>query len=416
MSSRAVAGAVNALAGRWASVAAVAGRNTVFSPVGVWPLLGMLAAGAQGAARAELAAAAGLPAEAAAEGARRLLADLGRIPGVSTAVGVWTDRRIVLEPGWVAALPEHGLGELTGTAAVDRARLDSWAAEVTGGLVPAVPVELDEKTLLVLAGGLSVRTRWIRPFADSVLAPEQGPWEGRTLAALARRTALLDRAAVLRGEAGAVTELSVLGYDGIEVRLLLGEEGLTPGAVLRTGIGAVSGDGTVERVTADVLPAAEAGPGMTVYREASWEPEPNLWVRMVPFTLDSTHDLLRTPAPFGLTTAADLGQGHFPGVSRSIPLAVGSASQRAVAAFGADGFEAAAVTAFGGGAGSAAWRRPPYRVRSVDVSFDRPFGFLAVHRASRLVLAAGWVNETPDLQEPDYDDDEDLADDFRLRG
>ncbi|WP_405015195.1 serpin family protein [Kitasatospora sp. NBC_01539] len=412
MSSRAVVGAVNALAGRWARVAAVAGQSTVFSPVGVWPLLGVLAGGAGGAARAELAAAVGLPAEIAAEGARRLLADVGGIPGVSTAVGLWADRRIVLEPDWVAALPEHGLGELTGVETVDRARLDAWAAKVTGGLIPAMPVELDEDTRLVLAGGLTVRTRWIRPFTDGVFVPEQGPWAGRVLAALFRRTALLDRAAVLRGEVGAVTELSVLGYGGIEVRLLLGEEARTPGEVLRTGIRAVFGE-EVERVTADVLPAAEAGPGMTVSWERSWRPEPGLGVMTVPFTVDTEHDLLRPAAPFGLTTAADRSRGHFPGVSRSTPLAVGSARQRAVAAFSAEGFEAAAVTAIALDVGSAAWRQPPYRVRSVAVSFDRPFGFLAVHRASRLVLAAGWVNETP-AHQPDCD--EGFDDDLRLRG
>jgi hypothetical protein len=27
----------------------------------------------------------------------------------------------------------------------------------------------------------------------------------------------------------------------------------------------------------------------------------------------------------------------------------------------------------------------------VDVTFDRPFGFIAVHRPSRLAVVAGWV-------------------------
>ncbi|MBD0695797.1 hypothetical protein [Streptomyces sp. CBMA123] len=39
-------GAVNALGGRWAETAEAAGASTVYSPVGVWPLLGLLAAGA----------------------------------------------------------------------------------------------------------------------------------------------------------------------------------------------------------------------------------------------------------------------------------------------------------------------------------------------------------------------------------
>ncbi|MET9950993.1 hypothetical protein ABZ135_05510 [Streptomyces sp. NPDC006339] len=32
-------------------------------------------------------------------------------------------------------------------------------------------------------------------------------------------------------------------------------------------------------------------------------------------------------------------------------------------------------------------------VRRIDLDIDRPFGFLTVHRTSRLVLAAGWVAE-----------------------
>jgi hypothetical protein len=35
--------------------------------------------------------------------------------------------------------------------------------------------------------------------------------------------------------------------------------------------------------------------------------------------------------------------------------------------------------------------RPRYTTRLVEAVFDRPFGFLAVHRTSRLVLTAGWV-------------------------
>lgn len=32
-------------------------------------------------------------------------------------------------------------------------------------------------------------------------------------------------------------------------------------------------------------------------------------------------------------------------------------------------------------------------MRRIEAAFDRPFGFLAVHRTSRLVLTAGWVAE-----------------------
>ncbi len=68
-----------------------------------------------------------------------------------------------------------------------------------------------------------------------------------------------------------------------------------------------------------------------------------------------------------------------------------------MARFFAEGFEAAAVTAFG----VALIGAPPdedRQVTLVSVTVDRPFGFLAVHRPSRLAVVAGWV-DSPFRQE-----------------
>ncbi|MEJ8670964.1 hypothetical protein WKI71_28885 [Streptomyces sp. MS1.AVA.1] len=40
---------------------------------------------------------------------------------------------------------------------------------------------------------------------------------------------------------------------------------------------------------------------------------------------------------------------------------------------------------------------------TIRATYDRPFGFLALHRHSRLVLAAGWVTDP----EPYREDEED---------
>jgi serine protease inhibitor len=87
----------------------------------------------------------------------------------------------------------------------------------------------------------------------------------------------------------------------------------------------------------------------------------------------------------------DTRDGHFPGISPS-PLAIGQAEQSAVARFGALGFRAGAVTVIAPVAGGAV---PDLRCTTtvVKAQFDRPFGFLAVHRESRLVLTAGWVTD-----------------------
>ncbi|MGW3015317.1 hypothetical protein [Streptomyces longwoodensis] len=68
-----------------------------------------------------------------------------------------------------------------------------------------------------------------------------------------------------------------------------------------------------------------------------------------------------------------------------------------MARFGARGFEAAAVTAFDmAGGGMPDLRHVTTRISAV---FDRPFGFLALHRHTRLVLAAGWVTDPLPWQE-----------------
>lgn len=101
--------AVNGLAVRWAEAwEERSAGGTVFSPVGVWPLLALLADGAQGAARAELAEAMGVPAEECAAAARELLRALTTVRGLESALGLWTARTVELREPWAAGLPRCG--------------------------------------------------------------------------------------------------------------------------------------------------------------------------------------------------------------------------------------------------------------------------------------------------------------------
>ncbi|MEU2955020.1 serpin family protein [Streptomyces xanthochromogenes] len=98
--------AANALTARWAREHTGTG-DTVFSAAAVWPLLALLAAGAHGPARAELADAVGLRPEEAAAGARALLSHVHALPGVHTAAGLWTRRTLELRPGWSSRRPRR---------------------------------------------------------------------------------------------------------------------------------------------------------------------------------------------------------------------------------------------------------------------------------------------------------------------
>ncbi len=379
--------AVNRLTARWADTAT---GGTVFSAAGVWPLLAFLADGASGAARAEMADALGMPADQAAAAARELLAALGSMPGLNSALGLWTRRELTVREEWRAGLPADTHGVLTDDLRASQQALDAWAAERTGGLIERMPVTLDEDVLMVLASALALRTEWPRPFDELTLRPDAGPWQGRQLAGLHRTGVRLDRVGVTTGPHGYVTELKVPGDNGIDVHLLLGEQRMTPGQVLGTGVDILARRLPV--VPSGQLPYGDVGPGLRVEQQRCATPQPpQLSVTTVAYDMRARHDLLDLHALFGLTTARDTGRGHFPGISPSA-LSVGQAQQSTTAQFGALGFRAAAATALAAAPGGA----PPdlrHTTTVVTARFDRPFGFLAVHRESRLILTAGWVTD-----------------------
>ncbi|MFG2939945.1 serpin family protein [Streptomyces sp. NPDC048282] len=379
--------AVNALTARWARQTR---QGTVFSATGVWPLLAFLADGAGGPARDELTRAVGMQADQAVAGARELLAGLDAMSGVESALGLWTDRALEVREPWAAGLPADAHGVLGPDVAASQEALDGWAAKRTGGLVERMPVKLAEGARMVLATALALRTDWRHPFRETVLRPGSGPWQGRTLAGLHRSSVRPDRIGVAAGPDGHVTTVKVPGDNGIDVHLLLGAEGMAPGQVLHTGIAVL--ERALPVTTGGHLPYGPAGPGVVVERQPSVTPDPvRLDVTTPGFTVRADHDLLQLHALFGLSMAADAREGHFPGISPA-PLAIGAAGQSAVAEFGPLGFRAAAVTAVVAAPGGGP---PRYTHEStvVRVAVDRPFGFLAVHQESRLVLAGGWVSE-----------------------
>ncbi|WP_415937438.1 hypothetical protein [Streptomyces sp. 039-1] len=80
-----------------------------------------------------------------------------------------------------------------------------------------------------------------------------------------------------------------------------------------------------------------------------------------------------------------------------------TAQQKTMAKFGALGFETAALTAFALGPTGAPDLR--YVTTRISAAFDRPFGFLALHRHTRLVLTAGWVTDPLPFPEEEWGDE-----------
>ncbi|MGV1004456.1 MAG: serpin family protein [Candidatus Nanopelagicales bacterium] len=371
--------AANTLTARWCSQ--LSGEDYALSGAGLWPLLALLASAADDPAAAELSAALGRPADAAQQEALEII-DLLR-GGLSTtaALGIWTRKGVPLDEQWAAPLPDAVVGTLT-----DQAALDRWADEQTDGLIDKFPLEITEETLLVLASALTARVRWRTPFEsyprddgeDMWLSDDPGPADRQSLS---RTTSDLSIAAVLDD---VVTRVVVEGDGDVDVHLLLGRE-QPPAEVLGAGLRELTGQAQV-RLAADA--DGSGGPGLTVERLKSSRPKDILSLSLPSFEIKTHHDLLACSELFGLGLLTDTSTSHLPRLS-PVPLAISAGAQDVLARFFAEGFEAAAVTAFGAVAGSAP--DLSHEVTHVRVDFGRPFGFLAVHRPSRLAVVAGWV-------------------------
>jgi serine protease inhibitor len=377
--------AANDLTRRW--FAARAEIPAAASGLGVWPLLAVLATGAEDATRDELLAAAGLDADRAAAIPAALLAAARDAPAISLALGVWAGSRVTLDPDWAAGLPVDAVGSLTGDAAADKAALDAWASRNTRGLIEAMPLDFTRPIDLVLASALAVRTAWAVPFADHSRAFATGPWSGlgrcRTLDAVFHEDVLrvADHASVL----------TLAGDGDIDVLLGLGREELDPHAVLDALLDAADpawGRSATELAVGD----RAVGVAVEEYRGHRPQTGPEIHARAVRFQLDADLDLSEDARALGLELAADEDRARFDRLAAE-PVYVSQARQTCTATFSATGFEAAAVTAIAMTRAAGMPPKPRHRRERITVAFDRPFAYLARHRPTGLVLVAGWVAE-----------------------
>jgi serine protease inhibitor len=368
--------AVNDLTTRWAR--SLPAGNTVVSGLGLWPLLALLATGADEPGRSELAAAAGVDAATGSTDAIRLIEAIEDSADLHAALGVWVSEQLKLAESFDAVMPAPLVGMLTGNPSVDKPKLDAWAAEHTDDLIREMPLEIDPDVLLVLASALLLRTTWVRPFTEQVRHVPNGPWAG-SWHWLERVDSDLD--AVRRY--GDLTVVTVQGDADVDVLLGIGDDDVLAGlleAAAHPNDG-VSGSRLIDD--------DEPGPGLRIGQTTSARPD--LKVALPSFSVEVEHDLMQSPELFGLTAVtADPGDhGHFSALSPT-PLRVGQAKQKVLARFFATGFEAAAVTAM-------AMTRAAMittKQRRLELALDRPFAFTAVLRESRLPIVAGWV-ETP---------------------
>ncbi len=374
----------NRLCGQWVDSIDPA-RSTVLSGVGAQLALTTLLAGAAGPARAELEAATGVDHARAHDVTRQLLELAAADPGASAGVGLWVQQGTPLVAAYAEATPAT-VAELLG-----QPQLDDWAQRATGGLIAAFPVAVYPDTPLLVASAVAARLRWEERFSEVA-----GRWMGGDPRPgfLARTTRSLSTVSLVRDRQQVVSRVIVRGDGDLDVHLVAGGQGDGPDSVIRAGLAAIGGEAAV--LPGSELRAGDRAGALGVEVERATDTRPRLDVTSPAFAVEADHDLLAEPGRFGLESARDTASGHFPDLSPT-PLAVGQARQAAYAAFAAEGFEAAAITAMEMvAASSRVRRRPPVGDRLVvSVEHDRPFGFVVVDRESRLALFAGWIAEPP---------------------
>ncbi|GAA0595101.1 proteinase inhibitor I4 serpin [Kribbella sandramycini] len=364
--------AVNELTRRWAG--SLPEGNTVVSGLGLWPLVAILATAADEPGRAELAAAAGVRPDDGSQAAAALIGAIDASPDLHAALGVWVSERLKLAESFNEVMPAPLVGMLTGDPAIDKPRLDAWAAEHTAGLIREMPVDIDPDVQLVLASALSLRTTWARPFTQQIKRIPSGAWSG-SWHWLERADPDLD--SVRRYDD--VTVITVRGDADVDVLLGIGSLDALLDAAARPGDG-VPGSELIRR-------DGKVAPGVQIGRTTA--PQPDVRLSLPSFRVEASHDLLEHRELFGLSTVTtNPGErGHFSAISPT-PLAIGQAEQEVLARFFATGFEAAAVTAMAMTRAAMITQHE----RRLDVVLDRPFAFTAVLRESRLPIVAGWID------------------------
>jgi Serpin (serine protease inhibitor) len=387
--------AANELSRRWAAaIGDAGGTGTAYSGVGVWPLLGLLCAGADRQGQSELGAAFGLDVADVADAVRGIVDLFDRGKGLSLAMGLWRSTELNIHEDWLGLLPPATRGVLSGDAKQDQRALDAWVDRHTAGRLTKMPCELSRDVLLLLASALTVETQWREPLKRS-RALGVGAWGETRLALLSRGTSTGD-AWLARTPGGPVTVSVLEGTDDIDVYLLLGEEGRAASSVLADGVAALE---TVREtgVPCSAWDGDVVVPGATVSTTRNTTGDPEARLECVAFSLSAQHDLLALADVFGLGHVSSRDGQRFPGISDT-PLYLGQARQDVVAEFTEEGFKAAAVTVMAMMRASAVRRPPPREARLTTISYTRPHGFAAVHRDSGLVLVAGWVAK-PDVAE-----------------
>ncbi|XP_048527841.1 putative serpin-Z8 [Triticum urartu] len=368
-------------------------RNLVFSPISIYAVLALLAAGAGGKTLEEILGVLGARSRLELEDSVARLLDGssnpdGGGPSVAFACGVWSDLTRPLKPAFRDAV----VGKYNAEArSVDFRndpeqavqQIDAWAAAATGNLIQSAvpPGAVHRGTDLVLANAIYFRGKWDLPFYES--STKNRPFYR------------LDGTAVDVPFMSNYDRHFIAEHDGFKVLQLhykrsswyprSQNHGMSMCIFLpdaRDGLASL-----LDKITS----ASPAGflrehlPKRTVSVGEFWVPK---------FELSFQSNLVGVLNDLGLrlpfTQDADLSEmlQEQDGSGSGLPFLVQDVFQKAVIQVNEEGTKAAAVTM------SCFWNpsaAPPILQRQVDFVADHPFAYFIVEEASHAVLFAGHV-------------------------
>lgn len=371
---------------------ATAGRaHHVASPLGAWLVLALAAPAATGESRARLEEALGLPAQAAASAAARLLDDPH--PVVSAAAAVWYREQAVTDAlrDWLVALP----GSVEHDDVPDQAGADAWAERNTRGLIRTFPIRITPQVMLVLASALASKVTWQRAF-DLVPAAQLGdtPWATAVQSVLRSPDSGHEAYIASTVRAGRVAVHVARDDSGLAVTSVVGAEGVSVVDTLAAAHEAAAGD--APRTSLFELPLGDA-PLWRISEATSTRGgrEERCSAVLPAWSARSDHDLTGVPG-LGFDDAADALMALLP----PAPWAC-EARQAAYARYSREGFEAAAVTALG--MRMAAVRSGDGVLRTGELRFPHPYAVVASVEADGspwdgLPVFSAWVAQPEDAQ------------------
>ena len=352
--------------------ARIPATHYVASPLGAWLVLALASTAVDdGALRAELADALGLPPEAALAAARRLLGQPHT--AVHLAAAAWHRAASQGLAAWLATL-----GDAVESGPIPSQReADQWAANRTVDLIKRFPLAIDVRTVLVLVTAVATKIEWQTAFTIC----------GANELELARAQEFADTARWLRSPRGAAYERIVDTADGLLavhamassnadmlVVSVVGDAEVARTAVLghchRIAVALARGEAVEGERSLFDLPLGTGHSWLLEERSDSGSAAREQFDVVLPaWSAQSTHALLKLDVP-GFRTAAEVLRMLVDGAGTD-------AAQVAMARYTRTGFEAAAIT--GIGVAVSAVRRPVmHTIRRARVEFGHPYAVVAV--------------------------------------